>query len=244
MGWIRSFAKGGYSGYRVEHELRSRILPQVWPRIYHTDQQEGSESRHRELKVGEQEGATVAWYRNDGHCRGCQNPEHFVESNWAWGEPEHCKKCKRPEHRVWKAPTTRPVPPSTVDMLSAVYLARTMIREGLERAEFPMVDKRKLWDVHLRAGRTKRIQTPAGRFQCREVRLSTTIPRGEKVDPGNEGFEGMFGIRGKIQIWMEARSGVPVLIEGEIPVPVLGGLDVQVELARYRGTPPVFGPVE
>jgi hypothetical protein len=243
-GWIRSFAKGGYRGYRVEHDLRSRILPQEWPRLFYTDDQTGSENRRRELKVGLQDGATRAWYRHDGHCRGCENPEHFVESNWSWGEPAHCKKCKRPEHRVWRTPTTRDVPAEAVDMLSAVYLARTMIRDNIARAEFPMVDKQKLWNVQLRAGRVRRIETPAGRFEAREVLLSTSLPPGEPVDPDDKGFEGMFGIRGKIQIWMEARTGVPVLIEGELPVPLLGSLDVSVELESYRGTPELFVPIE
>ena len=106
------------------------------------------------------------------------------------------------------------------------------------------VDKQRLWEVHLRAGKTRRIETPAGRFDCREVQLSTTRPAGEKSDEDSKEFEGMFGIRGKIQIWMEARSGVPVLIEGELPVPLIGSLDVRVELERYIGTPPVFAPVE
>ena len=42
---------------------------------------------------------------------------------------------------------TREIPPGTLDMLSAVYLARTMVREGVENVSFPLVDKQKLWNV-------------------------------------------------------------------------------------------------
>ena len=66
------------------------------------------------------------------------------------------------------------------------------------------------------------------------------MPAGEPHDSGK--FEGMFGIRGTLQIWVEAHTGVPVLIQGELPVPVLGSLDVRVELQQAHGTPAEFAP--
>ena len=243
VGWIESHASGEAAGYRLDHVLHTRILPQPWPRIFYMSTQKGSDPRRRELKIGVTEGKPSSWYRNDGHCKGCDNPEHFVESNWVWGKPTHCGKCKRAEHRTWRPSKSRAVPEGTVDTLSAVYLARETIRSGDESQRFPMVEKERLWDVEVRAGARRKIEVPAGRFDSRRVELVTRRPPGEEVDE-DERFEGMFGIRGKIQIWMEASSGVPVRIDGELPVPVIGDLEVQVELVRYRGTPEGFGPVE
>ena len=243
VGWIESHASGEAAGYRLDHVLHTRILPQPWPRIFYMSTQKGSDPRRRELKIGVTDGKPSSWYRNDGHCKGCDNPEHFVESNWVWGKPSHCGKCKRAEHRTWRPSKSRAVPEGTLDTLSAVYLARETIRSGDESLRFPMVEKERLWDVEVRAGARRKIEVPAGRFDSRRVELVTRRPPGEEVDE-DERFEGMFGIRGKIQIWMEASSGVPVRIDGELPVPVIGDLEVQVELVRYRGAPEGFGPAE
>lgn len=239
-GWIKSRASGSYAGYSLEHELHARVLPQIWPRTFYTDTQSGSENRKRELMLGLRDGALTAAYRSDGHCKGCENPEHFIEPTWMWGKPHHCAKCKIAAHRVWKDWTSRATPQGTVDMLSAVYLARSMVRDGRADTTFTLIDKQKLWEVHLSRGKRKRIEVPAGKYDAQEIKLSTSIPKGEPHDPS--GFEGMFGIRGTIQIWLEARTGVPVLIQGELPVPVLGSLDVRVELKKSRGTPPDFSP--
>lgn len=238
-GWIRSHASGSYAGYHLDHELRARLLPQTWPRVFYTDTQSGSESRRRELKLGLQDGAPVASYRSDGHCKGCDNPEHFVKSVWSWGEPYHCGKCKIAAHRVWNEPVRRPLPSGAVDMLSAVYLARSLVRDGRPATEFMLVDKLRLWQVHLvRGANRRRIKTPAGSFNAQEIKLSTSVPRGESS--AAKRFEGLFGIRGALRIWLEMETGVPVLIEGELPVPVLGSLDVRVELKSSRGTPRAF----
>ena len=246
--WVRSVARGSYLSYRLEHELKTRILPQAFPALFHTDSQRGSENRNRELKIGTRDGTLTAEFRSDGHCKGCENTEHFNESAWLWGKPEHCKKCKKLEHRVWKDPLSRPVPLGTLDMLSAVYLARTLVKEGLENTTFPVIDRQKVWEVTLLRGKTKKIETDAGTFDCQLVKLSTKFLAEEneqEPEQNSSQFSGLFGIQGTIQIWMERNSGVPVLIEGELPVPLplVDQLDVRVILKRYRSVPPEFHAV-
>lgn len=243
--WVKSVARGSYLSYRLEHELKTRILPQEFPAIFHTDSQRGSENRNRELKLGTRDGVLVAEFRSDGHCKGCENKEHFNESAWLWGKPEHCKKCKKLEHRVWKDPLSRPIPFGTLDMLSAVYLARTLVREGLANATFPVIDRQKVWEVTLLRGRTKKVETDAGTFDCQLVKLATKfLAEANEPEPeqNSSQFSGLFGIQGTIQIWMERSTGVPVLIEGELPVPLplVDKLDVRVILKDFRGVPPEF----
>ncbi len=248
-GWMKSVAKGSYLSYQLEHELKTRLLPQAYPMIFYTDSQRGSENRNRELKIGVREGDTVVDFRSDTHCGGCNNKEHFVEGKWAWSKDEHCKKCKKLEHRVWQAPVSRTVPQGTVDMLSAVYLARTLVREGIPDATFPVVDQQKIWEVHLTRGKRRRIETDMGMYDCQEVQLATKFVAQDgdkKEDSKSHQFEGLFGIKGSIHIWLEARTGVPVMIEGELPVPLpfVDHLDVRVRLKSAKGVPPEFTPVE
>lgn len=244
-GWVKSVAKGSYLSYRLEHELKTRLLPQEFPALFHTDSQRGSENRNRELKIGTRDGALVAEFRSDGHCKGCENREHFNEPTWIWSKAEHCKKCKILEHRVWKDPLSRSVPIGTVDMLSAVYLARTLVRDGLENTTFPVIDRQKVWEVTLLRGRTKKIETEAGTFDCQLVKLSTKFLAEEnepEPESASKQFSGLFGIQGTIQIWMERNTGVPVLIEGELPVPLplVDKLDVRVVLKRFTNVPAEF----
>ena len=242
MGSIESVATGSHLGYTLHQVLKSRILPQAFPSTYYTDTQTGSENRRRELKLGTQDGKSVDVYRNDGHCKGCTNREHFIDSNWLWGKPSHCDSCKRGEHRVWRPARSREVPAGTLDMLSAVYLARTMVREGRSEETLQMVDELKLWNVQLAQGEKKRIEVPAGRFDCVEMRLKSSLPPGEP--PPKNGFEGLFGLKGTIQVWFDARCGVPVQIQGEFPIKLLSSeLDVYVQLKGFRGAPREFAPL-
>ena len=241
MGSVDSLATGSALGYTLHEELKSRLLPQDFPRVFYTDTQTGSENRRKETKLGLLDGKQLDTFRGDGHCKGCNNREHFVDSNWIWGKPSHCDGCKRGEHRVWKPVKQREVPADTLDMLSAVYLARTMVREGRMEESLQLVDELTLWNVQLTQGVHKRIEVPAGKFDCVEVRLKSSVPKGEPAPKG--GFEGLFGLKGTIQVWLDARDGVPVQIQGEFPIKFLStALDVYVQLKSYRGTPKTFGP--
>jgi len=241
VGWIKSQAHGSYLGYELQHELESRHLPQTWPSVLYRDTQGGYENRRRELKLGVLDGKPTAVSRHDGHCKGCQNPEHFVESTWAWGDPSHCTKCKRAEHRVWGDAKSREIAPDSVDLLTAVYLARSMIAEGRDEVSFPIIDKQKQWILTVTRGKTAQVETPAGKFHCVLAQLDSKLPPGEP-QRDNSRFEGLFGIQGTIKIWMEASTGIPVLITGELPVPVIRTLDLNVRLRSYQGTPEKFAP--
>lgn len=258
VGWIESHAKGKHLGYEIDHVLLTKVLPQEWPHIFYRDTQRGSENRRRELKIGRMTptmrgtieaasggeepplGHLDSWYRNDGHCKGCERREHYVESRLPWGDDHHCKKCKRAEHREWRDPHLRSTPQGTVDMLSAIFLARSLVADGIEVTTFPMLDKTELWDVTLTRGEEMQVETPAGKFEVTEVVLSTTIPESE--DREEEEFSGMFGIHGTIQIWVDSKTGVPVVIGGDLPVGPLD-LQVRVRLIGWEGTPETFGPI-
>jgi hypothetical protein len=144
---------------------------------------------------------------------------------------------------VWKDPVTREAPEGCVDMLSAVYVARAMILEGRESADFQLMDRDELWDVKLtRSKSTKRIEVAAGEFDAYEVTLETHVPKTEKGRDASD-FTGLFGIHGELSIWVERKTGVPIWIRGVVPAGPLE-LDVGVELQGFRGTPREFKPLD
>lgn len=240
MGWLRSLARGGYLGYSVEHEYISRHLPTDWPRVVFRDTQSGSENRRRELRIGVRDGEPLSIYRSDGHCGGCDRREHVVSGAFPWQSERHCRRCKRAEHRVWRDPVSRALPVDTVDMLSAVYLARSLVLSGELTVTFPLIDRTRLWNVTLERGERAVVETRAGSFDAYRVVLSTSLPEGEEPTDGE--FEGLFGIRGNIDIWVHASTGVPVLIGGVVPIGPLK-LDASVSLSSYQGTPHAFAPL-
>ena len=239
-GWLRSEATGSYLGYKLEETLDVQFRPQEWPALNYTDIQTGSENRRHELRLGVREGRPAMQFDEDHHCPGCSRPEHQVSSIWPWGKPHHCDGCKRMEHRIWDVSITRPTPAGTVDLLSAVYLARSMVEEGRSTESIPVLDEEKLWILTLRTGDRREIATAAGKFACTLVELETSVPAGEVRK--KKDFSGLFGIQGKIGIWMDTAAGVPVQITGDLPVPVIGRLSVNANLASYRGTAPEFAP--
>lgn len=234
---VAARAEGHYTVYTLDQTISTRFLPQVWPKLLHKSVQSGTENRQREQSIGVRDGAPTASYRGDGHCKGCEDRAHFVEPTWIWQDEHHCDDCSRAEHRVWKQPKSRPIPAGTVDMVTAVMLARTMVQQGRSDAHFTLVDRDKLWEVGVSRGPSERHTVEAGRFEVVEILLKTSPPEGEK---GREDdFQGLFGLHGNISIWMHPESGVPVEITGTVPAgPV--ELDVRIELESYRGTPESF----
>ena len=235
---LKGRAEGSYQVYTLDNLISSALLPQDWPRSVHRNVQTGTESRQRESLLGVVKDQQVSRYRSDGHCKGCKEKAHFVEGTWPWQDSAHCKKCKKAEHRVWREAQVREVPPGTLDMLTAVFLARSLVIDGRDKVEFPLVDRTDLWRVQLSRGRTKVIETTAGKFNAVEVQLRTSASAGAVGDESTE-FEGLFGIHGTISIWMEASSGVPVRIDGSVPAGPIN-LDVTIELRSARGAPRVF----
>ncbi len=243
--WVNAVAEGGYAGYHLTQTLSASHLSQDWPRILYKDMQRGSENRMRELRLGEFEGALTAEYRSDHHCGGCKDRGHYVDSVWAWGDPYHCKKCKLAEHRIWRETVSREIPAGSIDMLSAVYVARAMLELGVDETSFPIVDQQKVWRVKVKKGANRWKEVPAGKFECAQMMLSADLEAGGREDEnGSKNFRGLFGIQGTIRIWFDAKTGVPVLIQGQLPIPVplVGDLDISVQLKKFKGTPAGFVP--
>jgi Protein of unknown function (DUF3108) len=240
VGWVRSVARGGHLGYELDHTITTRFLPQEWPAVLNLEVQTGSENRKRELKIGRRNGEWTGSYRGNSHCNGCDRREHFVKANMPWNDDYHCKKCKRGEHRHWDDPTVREVPAQAIDVMGAVYLARTLVRDGLEELELPMLQKQNIWNVKLKRGGVADIKSPAGTYSCREVQLVVSEPEGQKA--GEQKFSGLFGIKGAIKIWVHETTGVPVLIEGDVPLGSIMDLHARVKLSSVLGTPEGFTP--
>lgn len=238
-GHIQGQAEGRYLNYTLGHSIDARILPQVWPHVIVRDYQTGSENRRREIMYGRMKGKPMSWYRRDRHCRGCDRREHFVKGR-LFSSEHHCKKCKRAEHRDWDAPKMQSVPEGALDMLSSIFVARELVINQGEALEFPLLDKDNWWDLRMTLGREANVKTAAGTFACQAVKLDPKPPEGAEK---RKDFKGLFGIHGTLSIWLDKVSGVPVKIEGVVPLGPLD-LDVSIALQSHSGAPKGFKSME
>ncbi len=238
-GHIQGKAAGRYLNYTLGHSIDARILPQVWPHVIVRDYQTGSENRRREIMYGRRDDKPMSWYRRDSHCRGCDRREHFVKGR-LFSSEHHCKKCKRGEHRDWDAPRMQAIPEGALDMLSSIFVARELVINQGETLEFPLLDKDNWWNLRMSLGRDAKIKTPAGAFVCQAVKLDPKPPEGAEK---RKNFKGLFGIHGTLSIWLHKTSGVPVKIEGIVPLGPLD-LDVSIALQSHTGVPDSFKTIE
>lgn len=244
VGVLLATAEGEHLGYTLNEVMGTRFLPKAAPAWTHRTTQTGSEHRRRELRLSTQGEATRVEYRRDTHCAGCERREHWNEGTFSWQEEHHCDGCKRAEHRVWMPPAQRAVPGGTLDMLSSMHMARTLVEDGLETLSFPMAGKLDLWQVELSLGDPKRLEVPAGEFRARRLNFEPSPYPGEPED-GSREFRGLFGIHGTIELWVDGSTGIPLRIAGTVPLGVLD-IEVDVTLKSFEGTPEGFGvrPVE
>ena len=216
--WLRAKATGSYLWYDLKTILDARYLPKVWPSISYFYRQSGSENRRRESLLGQYEGRQQTSYRRDS------------SSGAPAGE------------RIWKPAEFRDIPEGCIDMLGAVYLSRSLLLSGEDELSFPLLDKTTLWDLTLRKGESKVVDVPAGRFNAVEIVLDPSTYPGEP-EKDSEKFEGLFGIKGSIHLWVDELTGVPVRIAGTIPAgPV--DIDCDIYLEKFEGTPTLFKPLE
>jgi len=240
-GHIQGKASGRYLNYTLGHSIDARILPQVWPHVIVRDYQTGSENRRREIMYGRQDGKPMSWYRRDRHCRGCDRREHFVQGRISFiSDEHHCKGCKRGEHRDWDAPKMQSIPEGGLDMLSSIFVARELVVTQGATLDYPLLDKDTWWDLTMTLGSKANIKTPAGVFACQAVKLDPKPPEGAKK---KKDFKGLFGIHGTLSIWLHQKTGVPVKIEGIVPLGPLD-LDVAIVLQSTHGAPAEFTEVE
>jgi len=200
--------------------LEARIQPQEWPRLMYRSESTSSQTRRRELWIG----------RVDG------KPRSRFQSDTSKGAPKGT--------RIWKAAKERAVPEGALDMISAVFMTRALMREGKESLTFPLVDKDRVWELTLKRGQERKLEVPAGIFEVVEVVLEPKPWPDEAIDEEKlEQFEGVFGIQGTIHLWVDKKTGIAVRIQGEIPVKLGLTAKVDVELESHSGTPPEFAPL-
>jgi len=217
-GRVHARARGEYGVYSMDSNIETLLQPQAWPALVHQFEQKGTERRRREILVGTKEGEGRASFRSD-----TKN-----------GAPKGT--------RIWREPSEFAAPAGSLDTLGAAFIVRGMIRDGRNVATLHLLDKDRLWEVVLTLDEPTAVETHAGRFQAREVRIATQRVSTAGVaidDEESEEFTGPFGLRGHIRMYVERYTGIPLVVMGRIPAGPID-IDIDIRLASFAGTPENF----
>jgi len=134
--------------FTMETDLDASLSPIEWRYLHESD---------GERLVFE---ANAALFQKLKHCKGCEDPKHFVNG-------EHCKGCDNIAHKVWRG--HRRISPIAPDLLTAVYRLRASKPFRKQTTKFLWADQ--LWqaDLNYQADETLTIQgdrIPAERFNA------------------------------------------------------------------------------
>ena len=97
--------------------------------------------------------------------------------------------------------------------------------------------RRALHVVHLRSLQQR------GHRKCVKLELIPE-PAGKGTSKADKAkFEGLFGLRGAIELYVDETTGVPVKIAGDLPAGIFT-FQVEVNLKSFKGTPEGFAPTK
>jgi hypothetical protein len=231
---LRASAKGGKFGYSLKALMESRLDPATCVPRTHTFTQSGSEQQDKRLLF---ENGRVLYVKKK-HCRDpqCKNPAHMVKETTFWGpiptgsKTVHCSHCQDRSHYVWLPRYTHEVDTAFLDMLTALFAARSAELKVGTSIVVPLVIDRDRWAITVTSQKEERIEVKAGKFTCVKVTLQPENVR----DPDRrtqEQFQGIFGLNGTINVWLDKETRLPVQISGSIPFAFMN-LNCHVELRK------------
>lgn len=168
-------------------------------------------------------------YLKTKHCHGCTDAAHSVkETRGSWfgigGKTVavHCKDrhCGIGSHRIWKVRHRHAADAVAGDPLSALYRARAFdLRPGAPARTLRIAVGHAIFDVKVTVVKRAPCTVPAGTFDALQLSLDPTPAPGI---PGSPRFQGLFGMSGKLEVWVDAARKIPLRIEGTVPM----GVDV------------------
>ena len=236
---LRARARGARLGYILDNRLTTVLDADGLP-ILHRNEQQGTERRHKKIEFSEG-GARFARLK---HCNSsdCENSKHMVDAVdfvgfIPWGTKEvHCeeKSCTHRDHYAWQYQKDHKFEGPYFDLLSAVFVARGLDFEvGDKPQTIAVVSDKELWLVDVYAQKAEKLKVKAGEFDALCLVLE---PRPAPGSNGKERFEGLFGLKGSLRIWVEKTTGRPVLIEGDLPFAFLD-FKARIELSKIQELP-------
>ncbi len=234
---FKAIAEGGGMGYKLQLVAESFIDSTTFLTLLSTNTQSGSEDRKKRMVFFDDR----IEYQKMKHCKlhdTCENAEHYIDGR---DEEYHCKRCKDRNHYVWRVRASHKNEKPTYDLLSAVLIARNFdLKIGGKGNDIRLVDGRDLWEMSIRVIGEEIINTKIGDFDTLSLKL-TARPLNDHAKRGDS-FEGLFGLRGDIGVWVDKKSKIPIRVRGSYPLVFDIPIEIMIEsieVSSYKETHPL-----
>ncbi|HEY3320003.1 MAG TPA: DUF3108 domain-containing protein [Planctomycetota bacterium] len=146
--------------------------------------------------------------------------EEKISTNYEIGTMEALyERLRGDQWRQHKLPLTTKV----LDPLAAVYYMRSLDLKNLESIVLPICADRRVWNTRL-VVKGRSLQSAAG-FKDRECIL---------IEPEAE-FKGLFERKGRMQIWIDILTGIPLKMNVEVPIGA-----AEVILSQQKDSPLMY----
>ncbi len=229
---LHARGRGQRFGYSIDQRIVSTMNLEGERPVSFMNTQRGTEQHTKKLAF---EDGKISFSRRK-HCleKNCSDSTHLVAKvAWKgpipWGTKEkHCDDphCGNSAHEVWIHIKDHQVEEPYVDLLTAIYVARTAATPSrVQPLIIPVVNDDSRWYVEVSPQKTETIQVEEGEYEAIEMALNPIASDGNN----KKRFEGLFGIHGTLRVWFDSISGRPVLIEGTLPFAYLQ-LKARIEL--------------
>ncbi|MEW6535186.1 MAG: DUF3108 domain-containing protein [Candidatus Auribacterota bacterium] len=123
-----------------------------------------------------------------------------------------------------------PIEPQTRDILSTLYFARSVKPEVGYTVTMKLIEKRDIWKVKIVVVEKGTVKVKDRDVAALKIKLIPDI----KQDTQNEVFQGLFGLKGEIILWVSEDRRIPLLIEGDYP---LAFFDLKIRVILMEWAP-------
>lgn len=115
----------------------------------------------------------------------------------------------------WENRSTYPVSPEVNDILYTLYFARDIGDRVGNKKYYLFVEKTKIWKAMVAVTGEKRIDLgTAGTFDALKIAIEPDYT--DEPEMG-EKFSGLFGVEGSLEVWVDKRTRIPLIVRGRVP---------------------------
>jgi hypothetical protein len=132
----------------------------------------------------------------------------------------------------WEDRSSFPIGPDVNDILYTLYFARDIGDRVGNKKYYWFVEKTKIWKTRVTITGEENLDIGrAGKFDA----LKVAIEPDYTDDPETgEKFSGLFGVTGSLEVWVDKKTRIPLIVRGQVPFVYILRPTVTVILQDYR----------
>jgi len=141
----------------------------------------------------------------------------------------------------WETRSRFPLSGEVNDILYTLYFARNIGDKVGNKGYYSFVEKDYIWKALVTVTDEQRIAIGrAGTFDALKIAIEPDYR--DQPEMGGE-FSGLFGVQGSLELWVDKKTRIPLIVKGSVPFAYLFHPTVSVILIDYTlsasgGTPP------